>query len=411
MRAAVAQSMFPSQNVKSTSSSERFWKMRDAQKVHAVVVRSTFSSQNAQSPPCSEHFWTLRCAKGARCRGAKMPETHMEVKTYKTHRVRKTFGSWDVEKMQVKSVGNWRSRTTFGRSDVEKVHPIVVRSSFASQKCEKLAVSDHFWMFRSRKSAPYCGAKHVKSWRSRATFRRSDVEEVSTNTNTSTSTNTTNAAATTTATTGHCNNNDKYTTTTTATTLQTTATATTTLTYATLVRLHESHYTNYKLHSLTTNYTTLITLHSNCNYNYGYDYASLHFPSLHCAYTYTTIHCAALHYNYNYQCHYHYKLPLHLQLQYTTTTLQLQLQLQLHYNYNSNSNYTTLLYKQLQIRYDTTSSRCASGDHCNHSKKHNSNHLSVHQCVRSDIHAWQQLTSPIGFLSLKVPPPPWKDHT
>ena len=34
------------------------------------------------------------------------------------------------------------------------------------------------------------------------------------------------------------------------------------------------------------------------------------------------------------------------------------------------------------------------------------NHLSVHQRVRSAIHASQQLTSPTGFLSLKLPPPP-----
>ena len=35
-----------------------------------------------------------------------------------------------------------------------------------------------------------------------------------------------------------------------------------------------------------------------------------------------------------------------------------------------------------------------------------SNHLSVHQWVRSAIHNWQQPTSPFGFLSLKLQPPP-----
>jgi hypothetical protein len=34
------------------------------------------------------------------------------------------------------------------------------------------------------------------------------------------------------------------------------------------------------------------------------------------------------------------------------------------------------------------------------------NHLSFHQSVRSAIHASQQLSSPIGFLFLKFPPPP-----
>ena len=35
-----------------------------------------------------------------------------------------------------------------------------------------------------------------------------------------------------------------------------------------------------------------------------------------------------------------------------------------------------------------------------------SNDLSIHQWVRSAIHDLQQPTSPIGFLSLKLPPPP-----
>ena len=34
------------------------------------------------------------------------------------------------------------------------------------------------------------------------------------------------------------------------------------------------------------------------------------------------------------------------------------------------------------------------------------NHLSIHRWVRSAIFAPQQLTSPIGFLFLKLPPPP-----
>ena len=36
-----------------------------------------------------------------------------------------------------------------------------------------------------------------------------------------------------------------------------------------------------------------------------------------------------------------------------------------------------------------------------------SNDLSIHQWVRSAVHDSQQQTSPIGFLSLKLPPPPY----
>ena len=77
-----------------------------------------------------------------------------------------------------------------------------------------------------------------------------------------------------------------------------------------------------------------------------------------------------------------------------------QLQLQLHY-----TKYTTL---QLQVHYTTTTtttalhhttcSSCGWDDHCNHcshSKKHNSNHLAVHQWIRSAIRDSQQLTYPI----------------
>ena len=92
--------------------------MRD-EKVHAVVARSAFPSQNAQNTSVSDHSWKLRCRKSARCCGAKhiskskctkrttfgplvemskkctplWREAHFQVKMYKTHQVRTTFGS------------------------------------------------------------------------------------------------------------------------------------------------------------------------------------------------------------------------------------------------------------------------------------------------------------------------------
>ena len=120
-------------------------------------------------------------------------EAHFQVKMYKTH----------------------HSRTTFGRWDVEKVHDVVARSTFPSQNVQNTSASDHFWKLRCRKSARRCGAKHiskskvlktdglgpllevemskkctplwreahfqvksVKNWRSRTTFGGSDVEKV-----------------------------------------------------------------------------------------------------------------------------------------------------------------------------------------------------------------------------------------
>ena len=66
-------------------------------------------------------------------------EAHFEVKMYKTHHGRTTFGSWDVK----------------------KVHAVVARSTFPSQNVQNTPLSDHFWKLRCRKSARRCGAKHI----------------------------------------------------------------------------------------------------------------------------------------------------------------------------------------------------------------------------------------------------------
>ena len=120
LHVVVARSTFPSQNVQNTSVSDHFWKLR-YEKLHAVVARSTFPSQNAQNTSVSDHFWKLRYRKSARRCGAKhiskskctehlsvgpllevemskkctplWREAHFEVKMYKTHHSRSTFGS------------------------------------------------------------------------------------------------------------------------------------------------------------------------------------------------------------------------------------------------------------------------------------------------------------------------------
>ena len=233
----------------------------DVEKAHAVVARSTFPSQNVQNTPCSDHFWKLRCRKSARRCGAKhiskskctkdtmlrpllklrcrksarrcgakhiskskctkhtmlgpllevemskkctplWREAHFQVKMYKTHHARTTFGGLDVEKVhavvarstfpsqnvqthtmfgpllevemskkctplwreahfQVKMYKTHHARTTFGGLDVEKVHAVVARSTFPSQNVQNTPCSDHFWRFGCRKSAGRCGAKDI----------------------------------------------------------------------------------------------------------------------------------------------------------------------------------------------------------------------------------------------------------
>ena len=122
----------------------------DVEKVHAVVARSTFPSQNVQNTPMSDHFWKLRCRKSARRCGAKWREAHFQVKMYKAHQPRTTFGSWDVE----------------------KVHAVVARSTFGSENVQNTPCSDHFWRLRcrvSKKCTPlwreaHFEVKSVKNW-------------------------------------------------------------------------------------------------------------------------------------------------------------------------------------------------------------------------------------------------------
>ena len=68
-------------------------------------------------------------------------EANFQVKMYKTHQLRTTFASWDVE----------------------KVHAVVARSTFPSQNVKNTPRSDHFWQLRCRKSARRCGAKHIST--------------------------------------------------------------------------------------------------------------------------------------------------------------------------------------------------------------------------------------------------------
>ena len=251
--------------------------MRD-EKVHAVVARSTFASQNVESTPFSDHFWKLRCWKSAcRC-GAKhiwkskctkrtilgpllevemlkkctplWREAHFEVKMYKTHHARTTFGSWDVE----------------------KVYAVVARSTFRSQNVQNTPCSDHFWKLRCRKSARRCGAKHISKSKCTKHTMYGPFLEVQKSFCVAGARDC-----------GPCQKWAKregfvaFSATTTTTTLHytpihyTTTTATTTLHYILL------HYT--PLHYTALNYTTL-------------HYIRLHYTPLH----YTTLHYTTLHY-------------------------------------------------------------------------------------------------------------------
>ena len=48
-----------------------------------------------------------------------------------------------------------------GQMRNEKLHAVVARSTFGSERCEKLSRPDDFLQLRRRKSARRCGAKHI----------------------------------------------------------------------------------------------------------------------------------------------------------------------------------------------------------------------------------------------------------
>ena len=68
---------------------------------------------------------------------------------------------WREAHFQVKMYKAHHGRTTFGSCDVEKVRAVVARSTFPSQNVQNTPWSDHFWKLRCRKSARRCGAKHI----------------------------------------------------------------------------------------------------------------------------------------------------------------------------------------------------------------------------------------------------------
>ena len=161
VHAVVARGTFPSQNRQNTTGADHFWKLRrrksarrcgvkhilkskctkhttfgscDVEKVHAVVARSRFPSQNVQNTRWSDHFWGFRLEKVSKKCTPLWREAHFQVKMYKTH----------------------HSRTTFGSRDVEKVHAVVARSTFRSQNVQNTPCSDHFWGFRLEKVSKKC---------------------------------------------------------------------------------------------------------------------------------------------------------------------------------------------------------------------------------------------------------------
>ena len=138
----------------------------DVEKVHTVMALSTFWSQNVQNTPAPD-FWKLRCRKSVRRCGAKhiskskSPNHTRFGPLLEVEMSKKCTPLWREAHFQVKRYKTHHSRTTFGSWDVEKVHAVVARSTCRSQNLQNTPGSDHCWKLRCRKSVRRCGAKHM----------------------------------------------------------------------------------------------------------------------------------------------------------------------------------------------------------------------------------------------------------
>ena len=108
------------------------------------MARSTFPSENVQSTPFSDHFWKWRSRKSARRCGAKHISKSKCTKHLSVGRLlevelsKKCTPLWHEAHFEVKMYKTHHSRTTFGSCDVEKVHAVVARSTFRSQNVQNL---------------------------------------------------------------------------------------------------------------------------------------------------------------------------------------------------------------------------------------------------------------------------------
>ena len=230
------------------------WEMKNC----APLWREAHFEVKMYNTSAPDHFWKLRCRKSAcRC-GAKDISKSKVQKTegygalLEVEMSKKCTPLWREAHFEVKMYKTHHVRTTFGGSDVEKVHAVVGQSTFRSQ--------------------------NVKTPGVRTTFGGSDVASLHYTTLQYTTLHSTTLHYTTTTTTQVHSTTLHY------TKLHYTTLHNTTLHYTTL------HYTT--LPSTTVHYITLhhTPLHYNYNYTTTLHYTSLHSTTL----NYTTLHFITL---------------------------------------------------------------------------------------------------------------------
>ena len=98
-------------------------------------------------------------------------EAHFEVKSVKKLAVSDHFWKLRCRKSARRCGAKYISKSKCTKHTIvgsllevamsKKVHAVVVRSTFPSQNVQNTPGPDHFWKLRCRKSARRCGAKHI----------------------------------------------------------------------------------------------------------------------------------------------------------------------------------------------------------------------------------------------------------
>ena len=141
--------------------------MRD-EKLHAIVARSTSASPNVQNTPGSDHFWRLRCRKSARrCDAKRISKSKCTKHTssgpfLEVEMSKKCTPLWREAEFEVKMYKTHQLRTTFGSWDVEKVHAVVARSTFWSQKMSKVQKTDGYGVLSPGRRKGLCTLRWAK---------------------------------------------------------------------------------------------------------------------------------------------------------------------------------------------------------------------------------------------------------
>ena len=150
------EALFQVKSVKQPGSQTTFGSW-DVEKVHAVVARSKFSKSKVSNSQGLRPLLQVEMSK--KCtplwREVNFPSQNVQSTPgfgplFDVQMSEKCTALWREAHFQVKSVKTPGVRTTFWRWDVGKVHGVVARSTFPSQKCQKLRGSGHFLTFRCR---------------------------------------------------------------------------------------------------------------------------------------------------------------------------------------------------------------------------------------------------------------------